>query len=150
MIATHTCYPQSTLKYLGVQFTYNVSAQTLFFDLSHLAAELRRRSAMVHRFHSFRLSPTVILQFMNAWVYSLLRYLTPLLRAETHHQATLQQLDKEYNVFLRTELDTFVSTPISQLYAGTRRLPLKALIERDTSILTLRAISGSTKLVQNT
>ena len=145
-IATHTCYPQSTLKYLGVQFTHNVSAQTLFFDLSHLATELRRRSAMVHRLHSFPFSPTVIRQFMNAWVYSPLRYLTPLLGAETHHQATLQQLDKAYNVCLRTELDAFISTPISLLYAGTRRLPLKALIERDTSILTLRAISGSTKL----
>ena len=97
---------------------------------------------MVHRLHSFRFSLTVIRQFMNAWVYSPLRYLTPLLGAETHHQATLQQLDKAYNLCLPTELEAFVSTPIPLLYAVTRRFPLKALIERDTSILTLRAISA--------
>ena len=83
---------------------------------------------------------------MDVWVYSTLRHFTPLLGAELYHQPTLAQLDKAYNLCLRTELEAFPSTPITLLYAGTRRLPLDTLIGRDTSVLLIRAISGSTKL----
>lgn len=145
-VGNHSIYPEGTLRYLGVTFYHNEQAQSLYFDLTHISSELRRRSALVYRLHRFRFAPKVIRQFMDAWVYSSLRYYTPLLGAETHHTPTLARLNKAYNVCLRVELEAFPSTPIPLLYAGTRRLPLVDLIERDSSLLIIRAISGNTQL----
>ena len=83
---------------------------------------------------------------MDAFVFSKLRYFTPLLGAEIHHAPTLHKLGKAYNACLRAELEAFPSTPIPLLYAGTRRYPLEQLIKRDSSLHIICSIIGHTLL----
>ena len=82
--------------------------------------------------------------FITGFCHGKLRYFTPLLGAEIHHEPTLAPLEIAIRSCLRTELDACVTTPIPLLYAGTQRPYLRNLIARDSSKAILSAIaSGS-------
>jgi len=84
--------------------------------------------------------------FITAFAYSKMRYLTPLLAAEIHHPETLHPLEIASRACMRAELQACKTTPVPLLYAGSMRPHLIPLIKRDAARLILSSISNQTIL----
>jgi ribonuclease HI len=142
----HQIKPKTTMKYLGVNFESNNDFKTLTYDLKSIGADIRRRAAVVQRLNKYNFPRKVIRQFTEGFVHAKLRYISPLLGAET--TKTLDPIEKGLRAALRTELGAVKTTPIPLLYKGSQSPMLKELIARDSARLILRSIAQKTILGQ--
>jgi ribonuclease HI len=146
IIRGHTIRPSKKLKYLGVDFESNNSYHALMFNLKDVGADIRRRAGVVRRLNRYNFPLKTIRKFTEGFVYAKLRYISPLLGAES--TKLLEPIEKGLRAAIRTEIGAFRSTPIALLFRGGNRLRLKQLIQRDSTRLILRSIAHQTLLGQ--
>ena len=93
-IGTVVLPPQRSLTYLGVTFNANADFNTLVFELNSVAGDVRRRASVIQRLNKYRFPSKLMQNFVSAFCYSKMRYLTPILGAEIHHPNTLAPLER--------------------------------------------------------
>ena len=142
-------HAQRSLKYLGVSFIANPNFSTLIFELTTAAGDVRRRSSIIQRLHRYNFPRRLMTNFVSAFCYSKMRYLTPLLAAEIHYPQTLHPLELATRACMRVALGGFKTTPIPLLYAGSLQLRLPQLITADASKLIVQSISNQKSLGQD-
>lgn len=144
-VLSHTVRHRRTLKYLGVTFKRETLHSTLTIDMS-LATAIRQRASVTQRLHRYHFPRQMLRNFVTGFCFGKLRYFTPLLGAEVHHEPSLAPLEISVRACLRAELDACKTTPIPLLYAGTQRPLLRPLIERDSANIVIKAIASRTIL----
>ena len=87
--------------------------------------------------------------FVSAFCFAKMKYLTPLLAAETHHPQTLAPLELATKACMRTALGALRTTPIPLLYAGTMHPQLSPKIIADATKLIVQSIANQTPLGQD-